>query len=339
MSEGRAEVRASVAFTLSLSMLFGVTGCTTILGIRNCDNPSPEVLGAAPPTLSGTGLFGPRGALGPGVRSYRPRFELVGDGDTKRRFIQLPEGAPIDSSVMDDWRFPRGTKLWKHFFHDGKAIETRYLTKVLDGAGADAWLAIAYVWNTTGTEAFVVPEGLDDANGGGHDVPPARRCRACHGGTSSFVLGFSALQLGGPARPGDASLATLVQEGRLTHPARTTYDVPGDASTRATLGYLHANCGHCHNQHRPARAGARCFDPRTSFDLSLRTAELDSVRATAVYRTALGSLVTVGSPEDSILYRRVAGMGTFEPRMPVLGADEVDRNGLALLAHWIRGLR
>jgi hypothetical protein len=273
MSEGRAEVRASVAFTLSLSMLFGVTGCTTILGIRNCDNPSPEVLGAAPPTLSGTGLFGPRGALGPGVRSYRPRFELVGDGDTKSRFIQLPEGAPIDSSVMDDWRFPRGTKLWKHFFHDGKAIETRYLTKVLDGAGADAWLA------------------------------------------------------------------TLVQEGRLTHPARTTYDVPGDASTRATLGYLHANCGHCHNQHRPAREGPRCFDPRTSFDLSLRTAELDSVRATAVYRTALGSLVTVGSPENSILYRRVAGMGTFEPRMPVLGADEVDRNGLALLARWIRGLR
>ena len=330
-----------VVFAVSRAILLGGTGCTTILGIRSCDNPSPAILGTAPLTLSTTGLdaHGPRGALGSGVVRYRPRFELVGDGEAKDRFVHLPEGAPIDSSAMDDWRFPRGTKLWKHFFRHGRPIETRYLTKVIDGPGAEAWLAVAYVWNTAGTEAFVAPEGLDDANGSGHDVPPARRCRACHGGTTSFVLGFSALQLGGPAHPGDTSLESLVAEGRLTHPGRTTYDVPGDPSTRAALGYLHANCGHCHNQHRPARTGARCFDPRTSFDLSLRTTELDAVHATAVYRTAVGTVVTAGSPEDSLLYRRVAGTDTFEPRMPALGADDVDRSGLTLLTQWIRGLR
>lgn len=333
-----AQLRGLLVVTLTLSTLFGVMGCTTILGVRTCADPSPEILATAPPTLSATGLYGHRGALGRSVLRYRPRFELVGDGEAKDRFVQLPAGSSIDSNAMDDWRFPSGTKLWKHFFRDGKPIETRYLAKVVDGDGADSWLAVAYVWNTAGTEAFVAPEGLDDANGSGHDIPPARRCRACHGGTSSFVLGLSAIQLGGPARPGDASLASLAAEGRLTRPARTTYDLPGDANTRAALGYLHANCAHCHNRRRPTLAGPRCFDPRTGFDLSLRTTELDTLRATAVYRTALGTVVTAGSPEDSLVYRRVAGMSAFEPRMPALGANEVDRNGLTLLARWIRAL-
>ena len=34
--------------------------------------------------------------------------------------------------------------------------------------------------------------------------------------------------------------------------------------------------------------------------------------------TALGTVVTAGSPDDSLLYRRVAGTDTFEPRMPAL---------------------
>jgi len=239
---------------------------------------------------------------------------------------------------MDRWRFPRGTKLWKELARDGRPLETRFLEKVGDGEGPEAWLAVAYVWNREGTDAYLSIEGEAEVNGTPHEVPAARRCQACHGGSSSFVLGFSAVQLAGDTPRDDTVLARLARDGHLSAAPAPAYPVPGGAEARAALGYLHANCSHCHNQKRPSHEGARCFDPRTSFDLELRTTDLTAA-TTATSRTTLGGVVLAGDPSASPLYRRIAGAGLFEPRMPILGSPSVDSAGLALVETWIKGLR
>lgn len=316
---------------LVATLSVATTGCSTLMGYGTCAEVPAARLALAPPTLSATGLFADMAgdALALGVMPYRPRFELWSDGATKRRWIHLPAGSKIDAADMDAWRFPNGTKLWKEFTRDGVRVETRYMEK--SGEQDDGWLAVAYVWNAEGTEAELAPEGRADVRGTGHDAPNARQCMGCHGGTPGRVLGFSAMQL--PR----ATLVKLAHDEQLSHPAPDN-TIPGADTEIAALGYLHANCAHCHNAHRPSRAVSRCFDPETTFDLSLRTTDLARLETTAVYRTAREAIIAPGSPDDSPLYRRAAASG-LEPRMPALGTEGVDDIGVALLRRWILAMK
>ena len=298
--------------------------CAPTTGYRRCEPVSAAWLRAAAPRLSETGLFSDlkRELLAPGVVPYRPRFELWSDGETKRRWVLLPPGARIDTSDMDAWQFPTGTKFWKEFTRDGVRVETRLLEKV--GAGEADWLAVAYLWTERDDEAWLAPAGVVNSRGTAHEVPAADRCMGCHGGTVSRVLGFSALQVN-----------VLALEGRVTDAPRTSFEIPGDPTTRAALGYLHANCGHCHNQHRPPAGAERCFDPKRTFDLSLRTDQLDAVSDTPVYRTAMKELVVPGNAKQSPLVQCVAFGTLFRARMPPLATGRLDVEGLALLEAWI----
>jgi hypothetical protein len=76
------------------------------------------------------------------------------------------------------------------------------------------------------------------------------------------VLGFTALRLSDdrdphaphaePQQPGImVTLRTLLDEGLVTDTRRlrgTAPRIPGSPLTRAALGYLTANCGHCHHE-------------------------------------------------------------------------------------------
>jgi len=309
-----------------------------------CEEQSSELSERLPARLSQTGLFSDLSsdALAAGVEPYRPQFALWSDGADKRRWVSLPEGAVIDTRDMDDWRFPQGSKLWKEFAVEGKRIETRLLYK--SGASDDDWIALAYVWNEAQTEAVAAPWGAVDVSGD-HDVPAAGECMACHGGRKGRVLGFSAIQLASPADPPSSSdaptaidLQTLVSQGRLSDPPRQPLEVPGNSVERAALGYLHANCSHCHNQERPPAKGARCFDPKKSYDFSLSTSALDSVQSTPVYRTSLGSAFAPGDPNGSRAIELVSHRGLFK-QMPPLATDQVDATGVANLRAWVEGLR
>src|SRR5687767_10734632 len=95
---------------------------------------APEVPDAAvgdPETLADTGLYSDfeSEVLAPGVVEYAVSWELWADGATKRRFVLLPEGETIDSSDMDFWTMPVGTRIWKEFSVDGTRVETRLLWK------------------------------------------------------------------------------------------------------------------------------------------------------------------------------------------------------------------
>ena len=301
-----------------------------------CRDPGPlGVVDAPPPLLSETGLYDDIASqtLSPLVVSYRPRFALWSDGADKVRHVLLPP-CPVDTSDMDRWRVPVGTRLWKAFVVAGQLVETRLIHRF--GSGDDDFWYAAYQWNADHTEATLVPDGVVDANGTDHDIPSADQCFSCHAGAPERVLSFSALQLSHDG-PGE-TLATLEASGRLTHPPPPALDVPGDAVAQAALGYLHANCGNCHNP---------VMTPLTLFSLKLRVGDA-TVTATDAFQDAVGVpalaamggatlRIAPGDPAGSVLSYRMGQRGPFV-QMPPLGTDEVDVSGLGAVDAWISAL-
>src|SRR5690348_7403123 len=166
-----------------------------------------------------------------GTIEFAPANPLWSDAAEKYRWIQLPSGAQIDSTDMDHWVFPVGTVFFKEFDLDGKRLETRMIWHVADTGNRETdYLVGAYVWDDSETDATFEKDGAQDIRGTDHDAPAADTCWRCHVGEAGHILGFSALQLG------DTSTWPLtVQPGAMF------------AAPNAALGYLHANCGHCHN--------------------------------------------------------------------------------------------
>jgi hypothetical protein len=307
---------------------------------RVCDDTAPQTR-TLPARLSETGLFADveTQQLGPRVFPYAPAFALWSDGAAKRRWIHVPSGERVDTSTADDWRFPTGTKLWKEFTRDGVRVETRLLQKT--GTGERDWVAVAYVWRPDQRDAERAPYGAINALGTAHDVPAAGECWACHAGRRSRALGFSAIQLGATTPGGERGLNEDAETALLSRALPPPFQLPGTLVEGAALGYLHANCSHCHNQSGAAAASGKCLDPndRLDFDLdfSLNSDELTSTSNTATYRTALDRVIEPGKPGDSKLLELVEARGAFE-QMPPLATERVDADAVHLLREWIAGL-
>ena len=146
-------------------------------------------------------------------RYYEPENQLWADGAQKRRFMQLPAGTQIDTTEMDSWKFPVGTKVWKEFFLDGRKLETRLLEKRPDGT----WFMMAFAWNEAETDALPVPEGQTDARDTPHDIPTTAQCNTCHRNASDFLLSIQAMQLAGQSIWSDAVFVNgVAQIDRVT---------------------------------------------------------------------------------------------------------------------------
>ena len=300
---------------------------------------------APPALLSETGLYADTatGALAPGVMAFAPRFQLWSDGAKKRRWLWLPDRARIDTTDMDAWRFPVGTKAWKEFTRDGIRVETRLIWK--SGPNRSDWVMVAYEWNADQTDAAALPTGGEDRRGTDHDVPSAIACKKCHDGIIDRFAGVSAIQL--DHKNEGLTLFDLAVAGTLTATPSGTLDVPGDALVSDTLGYLHANCGNCHN---PRNVMLRPDGPQIV--LWLDSDELDTPEATATYRTTVGrrsllapldgtssrDLVVTGSSAASLLSIRMHRRGENSGAMPPLGTELIDLAATASVAAWIDGL-
>lgn len=307
-----------------------------------------------PPTLLDTGLCVDPACtqISSDVRPYKPRWELYSDGATKRRWIYLPPGTQIDTSNMDFWQFPVGTKLWKEFTRDGVRVETRLVMRIGEDDTKDDWFYVAYVWNESQDGTTAEPFGVSDVNGTEHDVPSRAQCRECHDSLQpSRVLGFSALQLDHDDTASGITLDTLVTEGLLSAPPTKPssgpyFPLPLDVFETATpaLGYLHANCGHCHNPTSEAYN-----DKGVEMQLRMTVDALGSLSETNTYATTIlvegttggvdgvKTLVTPGSLEQSQLYLRFESTNPAV-RMPAVGTEIVDEAGKSLLRDWILGL-
>jgi hypothetical protein len=295
--------------------------------------------GGAHELLSQTGLFADIATetLASGVTPYEPAFALWSDGASKRRWLYLPPGSQIDSSDMDFWSYPVGTKVWKEFSRDGIRVETRLLEKI---AAPDQWLMMAYHWNAAQTDAQAAPDGVANASGTEHDIPDQSACATCHDKMKDKLLSVSAIQLS-HQNPG-VSLSTLIADGKLSQPPAGDFTLPGDATARAALGALHANCGGCHNP------GSFVFS-QVDMDLWLSTAALGSVAETGTYKTTVNRPLTAsnptassarivpGNPGASDVHLRMSERGTLT-QMPPLASELVDASGLASVDAWISSL-
>jgi hypothetical protein len=74
-----------------------------------------------PADLFCTGLYADRklSRINGGAMPYTPGVTLWSDGAEKHRYLYLPPSTTIDTSNLDAWRFPVGTKAWKEFRVDG----------------------------------------------------------------------------------------------------------------------------------------------------------------------------------------------------------------------------
>jgi hypothetical protein len=270
---------------------------------------------------------------------FEPTYKLWSDAAAKRRWILLPPGTQIDTSDMDHWVFPVGTKFFKEFSLDGVVLETRLIERY--GTGPEDYWMGAFVWNDDGTDAVLAVDGQADIRGTMHDAPAQKDCGACHRGDTGRVLGFSAIQMSGNAQT--PNLADLTARGWLSAAPEggIDYPAPGDNVTSTALGYLHANCGHCHNENGTAW-------PDTQMVLRLRTTDKQAA-SSGVFESIVGKSLTYwrggaitlrvapGQPDMSAVIARMQSRGNRD-QMPPLATEIVDPTGIQAVRDWISSL-
>jgi hypothetical protein len=323
---------------------------------------------AEPTLLSRSGLYSSFATktVSPAVFEFEPTYPLWSDGSHKRRFLFLPPGTKIDTSDMDHWVFPAGTKVFKEFrFQDTTRILETRLIEI--GPGGTPRYIGSFVWDLAQTDGTWTPAGATLTGKGPAlgvngpdpsfqidwewDVPSESMCNNCHQGEPGFILGFSAIQLS------PATMQQLVSANVLTNPppAGHDYSVPGNAKEQAALGYLHGNCGHCHNP------GTGMMH-NLAVDFRLDVADR-SIGETPTYRTAVGvapseylppvapahvtKIVAPGDPADSEIIVRMSDRNYRNPsihydtpfvpntQMPEIGTNVVDFAGVAMMTAWI----
>ena len=311
---------------------------------RACVDGAPTITpGSVPPTLADTGLYVGKASDPQGVKiagwnqSYEPKYKLWSDGAGKNRWVYLPACKTIDTSDMDHWNFPAGTSFWKEFTRSGTRVETRFIHKY--GPNISDWTFATYQWDTTApldpSKALSVTNGVVNANGTMGDIPTAPTDGLqCHGKLKEHVLGFGAIELTHQI-PGSINIHTLSDGGLLTVPAPPQgFPIPdgGSSVTADALGYLHANCGVCHNAALPVP------------DMRLRVLTTDMTpQQTGAYQTAVNVKtqlymavpyrISGQDPANSCVIDRI-----HKVSMPPLATKTEDTTGEAAITAWIQTL-
>jgi len=355
----------SVADTAMLDTATPDLGTDTGL-LADCSTP-PSMSTRWYTTLSAARFYvaGASGSIRTCLIEYTPAYELWSDGLSKRRWIYLPPGTKIESGPnpvtgaapnMDRWMFPVGTRFFKEFARasDGKKLETRIWERTATG-----YRYGSFKWRADQTDADYTESGgpaalLLDDNVTTHEIPTRAECAKCHDGEPGKGLGFSAVQLSkAPKSASDPTLLSIAAKGWLSHtptawPNPTLGSpVPGTTVEATGLGWVHANCGHCHNPLGPTGAA----------DMTLRSMYGETNSKTGVVYTDTVSVISKtwtkfgvtfridpgtsatgdGQPTKSAVYMRPTFRGTND-QMPPLGTALVDTNGLKGLEAFIKGL-
>lgn len=278
--------------------------------------------------LSQAGLYRDIAAkdVAPDLIEFEPSYKLWSDGADKKRWLRLPPGTKIDTSDMDHWVFPIGTMLFKEFKRQGKLLETRLVARL--GPEPDDYFMGAFEWNDDESDAVFVRDGDNDVRETDHDIPAVKKCFTCHNGERGRVLGYSAVQQPEAKAP-------------LSDPPADPYLVPGDGIAREALGYLHANCGNCHNAHGTSRTD-------TNLTLRLEVTE-HAVEETGIYQTGFridldrwlhngfDVRIAPGDPDRSAVLARMKTR-TKDDAMPPFASEQVDPGGVELVRKWIASL-
>jgi hypothetical protein len=294
------------------------------------------------------------------AQPYAPGVVLWSDGAEKQRYLYLPPSTTIDSSDMDVWKFPVGTKAFKEFSVDGALVETRMFWKRAE----KDWVAVTYVWSEDGKSATLSTSTRPLILESGYEIPTRKDCGRCHHGGADKLLGVEAIALALPTAEG-MTLASLVADGRLSDPpALTSIALPEDETGKAAaaLGYLHANCGMpCHSSRGLGdetnlllRLRADQFWPSAAGDADAGTdtngppaevatsdaylAGLQKPPTTASVAQKFPGAVRIhpGDHEQSLLWLLAHRRDMYQ--MPPLVSHVIDEAGTKLVADWIDAL-
>lgn len=331
-------------------MLLGVVlgaGCS-----QSVEQPVPPRLprqgDALPRLLSQTGVFLELGTLTPNpvLIPYEVNVSFWSDGAEKRRWLALPPGQSIHFAPTGDWGFPSGTLFVKHFELSGRRIETRLLVAGPSGEVRGG----SYKWYGDQTDAELVTESnrasiKRSTSSGVHEqlwfYPGRDDCPKCHVPLVGGVLGVNTRQLNrAGSDKGENQLLALSRRGFFDHPLQLEeiarlhklpqldqHAIPVEERARA---FLDANCGYCH---RPGGAAAD-FDARYETPL----AKQSLLNAPARINLGIDQARQI-APKDPWRSMILVRLGTLEgTRMPPLGHEQINQEGVDLLREWISSL-
>jgi putative heme-binding domain-containing protein len=311
-----------------------------------------------PKTLSETGLFHSTRELTPskGVHRYALNTSMWMEGAEAEFHLAIPgsEQARLFQSEQKtfDWfkskvLFPKGTVLSKTYSLRGTRIETQ----ISHYEGPNDWRFYTYRWLEDQSDAVLVPasgEKYPIKVGDNDEVRSwnfgsRTECRICHTPWSGDSLGFIEEQLRAPEQSHD-SWRSLHETGVIHWDDRNmpksdkefqgfvNLDAHASSLQSRARSYLHANCAHCHQF---GGNGAAAFDVRWN-----RTEpEMKCMNAVPMKGTLgieNGVLIKPSDPAKSVLFSRIAKTGAG--RMPHIGSETVDTNGVRLLYQWIASL-
>jgi hypothetical protein len=281
---------------------------------------------------------------------YTPGYLLWSDNANKARYVYLPPGTQIDTTDMDNWVFPVGTKIWKEFSLGPQRVETRHFVKAASG-----WLWTTYRWTADGESgATELDTGETNVNGTPYEIPAHGVCVQCHGGRPDMVLGLDVINLGASTAVG-LSLSTLIASSQLTTNPPASLEIPEDATgrARASLGWLHSNCGiTCHNANSGALASGTGLFLKVSGAQLIAGGGSTPTSALDPYVTAVGvtpnmakfvtegfERITPGHPELSLIPTLdMARNNPNIPQMPPIVTHIADTKDVDALIAWIRAL-
>jgi len=311
--------------------------------IYRMESAGDVVASTFPEQLSSTGCVDPDAPSQPvdGMIPYGVRQPLWSDGASKDRWLALPDGSTITVGTDGDWELPIGSVLLKQFRLGDALLETRLFVRHDDGE----WGGYTYTWDADGTDATY-------ARGGGSSAavdppwvaPSSAQCLQCHTASAGRTLGLETGQLNRMfTYPGGRSadqLETLDHIGLFSEPLLSEGETsaslpvlpergglePVDQEARA---YLHVNCSTCH---RPEGTGGGDMDLRyrTPFPEMRVCNEAPTAGDMGITDA---SLIRPGAPHESLIALRMATLDA--PRMPGVGSDVVDDEGVDLIEAWI----
>jgi uncharacterized repeat protein (TIGR03806 family) len=321
-----------------------------------------------PPRLSMTGLFRDVSTLEPHeyLVPYEVNLPFWSDGTVKRRWISLPtqsSGAELPAEKITfsregSWRFPSGTVFVKHF--DAPASPPKrpqpvpLETRVIVRDSGEGIYAVTYRWNANGTDATLLDVGEqvsimeDEVSRFDWTIPSRTDCLACHVKASGWILGVRTRQIAKPVNDpltgdtGDqiwqwsergwfSESFTPEQIARLPrHPNLDDQTASLEDRVRA---YLDVNCSNCHQPNSGIHAN---LDLRIETEIG-RTNLLNG-NVLKTFGIPGAQAIHVGSPDQSILYRRFTSGDPGEV-MPPIAHRRVDRGAQAIMAAWIESIR
>lgn len=338
-------------------------------------DPNPE----PPALLSQTGAFSDLPSLTPApfLLPYSVNSPLWSDRALKRRWIALPNDGLHDTPAEqitydrdDNWIFPAGTILVKHFElpvdERDSSLTTRLETRFIVCLPEGAKYGVTYRWRPDGSDADLISNRetadyqITQTDGSTltqrWQFPSRSDCLACHNSTAGQALGLRTHQLNGSFLYPDSriiahqlqtwsTLQMLDRQLSSSEIAATLRSTPLHDGTvpleHRVRSYLDSNCAHCH---RPGALGPG-FDARLAVPLHRQKLLNEALRSDLEGRFDLdpshqndGQIIP-GDPSLSAVHFRLAHSQPNPAAMPPLAKNLVDDEALHSLATWIRGLQ